>query len=242
MLNDPLGYDRITLLGAILIAASRSWWGILVGAIIFASGNSEVAIVGSLCLLLLSLAPSFKSARRKALITFCVASATSLIILLLKSRSSLEGESRWSELGLHAVESFKLHSPGIPLLIFSFYAGAWILCLWAISRSVSNWERFVVLTSLVLIPGLVCLITLDGTRVFLATAALPFLLTVICLTQRQDLVNCAPDETGVRNEATASWGPMIGLSFLFFVLTPSLFIGPYEYDSLIPLQYLFGYL
>lgn len=115
MLNDPLGYDRITLLGAIIIVASRSWWGIVLGAIVFSSGNSEVAIVGSICALLLSLAPVFKTIRQKAVITFFVAVVTSAGISLLKSLSTLAGDSRWSELGSHAIESFKLHSPGLPL-------------------------------------------------------------------------------------------------------------------------------
>jgi hypothetical protein len=169
-------YDPLTFAGAFLLACSPGWRLAAVGALLMALGNPEQAVVASACLLVLTFASPYAHRRTRAwlgvgasAITLTLVHVWFLVFGQYGNRATaLPGwllkslEQRWSE-GVAGV--------------WSWYGVGWLLVA-AVLMWLRGRERWLAGASLVLIPMLVTLVTVDGARVF-ALCALPAFLVAV---------------------------------------------------------------
>jgi len=157
-------YDVITYLGAVLLALARTLPGAAVGALIMVSGNPEQAVVASLALVFLSLAPAFSDLRLRGLVAGAIA-GTAWFGVQTWFRFS-EMETGRAELLLEYLGqslSQVIVSPGTSL--WSWLNAGWLLVVFmtlSAPRSSMKW----IIAGLVVIPGLATIVTADGARVF----------------------------------------------------------------------------
>ena len=176
LLASRLGfYDIPFLFGVVLVALLPSrWW--LIGVVVVAGSNAEMGLVAGLCALLVGLSFGERFVLVRSLTTV-IASFVPLVILTATQALSggLPWGSRIALLQTNAVSAFTSNLAWLPLLISTLYLGAWIIVLLIITSSPGSLDRVYLVTGLVGVPLAFSLLTLDGTRVAVATASLGFL-------------------------------------------------------------------
>ena len=176
LLASRLGfYDIPFLLGVVIVALfPPRWW--IIGVVIVAGSNAEMGIVAGLCALLVGLAFGVRSIVVRSLMTVI---ASFVPLVLLTTTQALSGGvpsgSRIALLRTNAISSFTSNLPWLPLLISTLYLGAWIIVLLMITSLPGPLGRVYLVSGLVVVPLAFSLVTLDGTRVAVASASLGFL-------------------------------------------------------------------
>jgi len=204
-------YDAITYLGAVILALSRSIPAATFGALIMASGNPEQAVVAAVALLALSLASEFHNFRMRAVVALAVAIITWLTVQGWFALSDMN-VSRIDLLSDYLAESVGrvLAYPGSAL--WSWLGAGWlVVALFGIA--VRPKSRKWVLTSLVVIPAAVTVVTADGARVF-GSVVFPAYMAAAAGTRALK---------GFGHKSTEF---TIGALLVMFILLPSTLTGP----------------
>lgn len=220
MLTNLTGhYDYFTLLGSLAVALSRTKRAITAGACVAVLGNPEQVLVSALCLTVLGL--SFPSARIRAAIMGGIATIWLCFLALLYG-----GASGRLDTGGHyhlLATALRRFLADWPLAIWAFLGPLWLVLLvtlLAMRRSVLP-----ALVGVVGIPAAASIVTIDGTRVFVAIscASLAFLIHEVWRTRWATEVPS--------NE-------VLGATFLLLILSPAvhlfpgapgLLVQPYDY-------------
>ena len=169
-------YDIFLITGAALVALSRRWWIVLLGALIACSANPEQSVVAAACLLLVSMAPRFRAKRRDALIFGSVAVVNWVAVSLWFAAFDVDG-SRARLFPVWIAKSVQGFAEAFPLSLYSWFGALWLLVLF-VAGSLTGRSRWWVVSGLFLVPGLFTVTTLDGTRVFVCVAAAAALFVV----------------------------------------------------------------
>ena len=176
LLNRIGQADVFVILGAAVIAISspRIHWFIL-GTVIMLLGNPEQTVVSFLGLVILSLISSFKTWRRRA-ITGLLVSVTVFILLSILARS-VGAKNRLEYLPELLSASFYAFAANLPLSLYAAFGATWLIIFWVIAH-LRKWDRLWFLVSLVALPLLVIMLTVDQTRVFVGVTTLSVLVTL----------------------------------------------------------------
>lgn len=178
-------YDTLTILGAAIVAIGRHPVWAVAGVAVMASANPSEAVAAAVALLLIAIAGRWDELGPRAV----AALATSLVIfggatLWLRSHD-VEGRSGEFRANLRfSIESFLQSAP---LSVLAWYGGAWIMVVVLIRAVDGRARQLLALAGLVGVPAAVSVMTLDGTRVFAAIAAMPFLVTLVSDARRSRL-------------------------------------------------------
>lgn len=162
-------YDLITIAAAILAFQSQNKLVIFFASLLAALTNVEQSLVTSLCLLVLCI--STKDRIHKIVFVNWSLSSLSAYFLfnLYLSESLISNRAKANFNFIGAVKE----SLGVTnLILYSLYGVAWfwiVLSIWKL-------EKFILLVPLVILPYLMCILTVDRTRVGIAVGALPVLL------------------------------------------------------------------
>src|SRR5687768_6321024 len=171
-------YDVLMLLGAVVVAAGRRPASAVVGTLVMSGGNPVQTVVAGIALTLTSAGGRWKVLGRRSLIVLGTASVGYVGTAIWVQVASIE--SRGDLLRENVLPSIHAFVDGMPVAIFAWYGGAWLVVAALILGPYDGWSRLLSLTGLVVVPAVASILTLDGTRVFASIAALPFL---VALTQ-----------------------------------------------------------
>ena len=140
-------------------------------------GNPEQSLVALGSVLLLSLTPRFRAYLYPAVTAFVLALIG--LVLLQAWAWSLGVDGRVDGFLFHLRAGVLNFVGNAYLSVFAIYSLAWTVVLWRLVRS-SGWERLAFAISLVVVPVLMTMTTLDQTRVAVgvSTAALFAVLAV----------------------------------------------------------------
>ena len=163
-------YDVVSVLGAVVLALSRSWWVAFIGALIWSSGNPEQAVIGALIFLVMSGTNAMSERRTVAAVGLLTTGAA-----LIASRLFISLSDAPSRSGL-----LRPVGQGLQQLIYNWPQSIWGLngILWFFLLAVffsSRWrDRLLLIVSLVAVPLAAMLVTYDWYRIYwlLTTAAL----------------------------------------------------------------------
>lgn len=159
-------YDLWIIAGSsILVIATRTWLG-LMGALVAVLGNPEQAVPSALAIFLVALAWKSRSLALRSLAYLGLALVA--VVAVATWASAAGGPSRsggYLSLLPLSVESFL----GVwPLAVYSWLGPLWLVVL-ALVLMIPVWSsRALALGGVVVVPALMSITTLDGTRVFAA--------------------------------------------------------------------------
>ena len=152
----------------VLFTLGRQWLIVGVGLIGWTLTHPEQAFAGSLSLLLLSFASEFAYWRKRAAVAVVVTGLTFVAGALWLANAGLGG--RAGMLPETALVGFTGFLRNDFVGICSWW-GLWWLAVIALLIGLRGSSRIWLVSSLVLVPGLFTIITLDGTRVFSSVAS-----------------------------------------------------------------------
>lgn len=165
--------DVLVILGAIVFALlGPRLLAVLAGLILMILGNPEQAVVALFSLLILSFVTDMKTWRRPAVIGLSIASGV-FIILALWARA-VGAQSRLEYLPEFLSSSFYAFAANLPLSVYAGFAAIWVILGWVFVH-VPFMSRTWLLIALVVVPGIVTIITVDQTRVFVGVTTLSVL-------------------------------------------------------------------
>lgn len=214
-------YDGLFLSGVLLIAVlgRRSWW---IGAVMVASANPEMGAVAGLAATLVGLGLQSAHVTRRG----AGALGLSAVFIVLVSLARLLGdapgtESRLQLLFANAANSFASNIGWLPLTVASMFAGAWIVVIAVVLTPSRVSQRLMVFLGLIVIPLLFTLITLDGTRVAVASSSLAFVLA------SREWLHRSRESSDAQGRSTALY-PIMALLLILALLTPAVSVLPYS--------------
>lgn len=174
-------YDVFTFMGAALLILARTNWIAALGAMIMASGNPEQAILGSLALILLTFIEPFRRYRSRAVFSLAF-SVSAWIVVQIWFLSSGIDLGRLALVPVFLGESLSNFAVSPLGEIWSWLGAGWFIAIPALIL-IETKSRWLLLISLILIPGIATLVTADGARVFGAISFPVFVATGIWLAQ-----------------------------------------------------------
>ena len=202
-------YDLWIIAGSATVVLAKRWWWAAVGAVIAVSGNPEQAAPSAVAILLVALAWGNRRLALRGLAYLGLAVAAIVLVALWASAAGAPSRSgAFLQLIPLSVESFL----GVwPLAIYAWLGPLWIVVLLAIA-ALPRWSsRLLAIAGVVLIPGLMSMTTLDGTRVFVAVGA-GALVSMVALAMRGPWKEWEPAESS------------LAIAGAVMVLTPSVII------------------
>ena len=155
-------YDVISVIGAVTIALSRSWWQAALGAVIMSAGNPEQAIIAAGAFLVVAHHTNLRAHRSPAWVAFVVS-----LIAFAGSRFLIAGDSTddRSDLLRSPLESFELLVLNWPSSIWGWNGIVWLFVIAVFV--VSSWkDRGLLALGLLLIPAAAVFVTYDWDRVY----------------------------------------------------------------------------
>ena len=176
MLTSRIGFYDIPFLSGILLVAilPKYWWTL--GVILVAGSNPELGLIAGICGVLVGFGLSDTMIVRRSCMTTAISAVSmSAIFMLQISANGYPEGNRSSLLLTNAATAMTQNLPWLPVLLSTLYLGAWVAVLPLITSPSSLHKKVVLLSGLILVPLTCSLITLDGTRVAVSTAALGFL-------------------------------------------------------------------
>jgi hypothetical protein len=166
-------YDVITVLGAAIVVASDGLAGVAAGALIMSSANPSEAAAAAVALVFVAAAGRWSVLGRKAVTAAAVTSIGFIgVEVWLRAIGSPD---RGSVFAVNLHRSIAAFAEATPIAMYAWYGAAWLIVVALIAQGRGRTSRLLTTVGLIAIPGLVSMTTLDGTRVFAAVAALPFL-------------------------------------------------------------------
>lgn len=187
-------YDLWMIAGSATIVLARRTWAALLGALLAVLGNPEQALPSAFAVLLVAVAWKNRSLVTRSLIYLGLAACTVVVVALWAS--STGGPSRsggYLSLLPLSVESFL----GVwPLAVYAWLGPLWLVVL-ALILTLPLWRsRALALGGVVVVPALMSITTLDGTRVFVAVGT-GALVALVALALRGPLREWSPPETAL---------------------------------------------
>jgi len=206
-------YDVLFLLASVSLAfPKKTVW--IAASVVGGLANAEVAVVAGVSVVLAALAFRDSTNVKKGLALAASGTVVTSGIWIASQASGTESGGRTSVFIEGIVPSLVGNLGWLPLLLATGYLGAWFVVVLIIS-GVSNTRRLALLISaLVVVPGLMTLVTLDGTRVFVVTSAAALVLTIQTWIMRASLASDFVPWSGVSRSMALS------LIFSVFVLVP----------------------
>jgi len=161
-------HDLLVVFGAVLVGLrGYKWSGVIIGSALMFLGNPEQTLVALTSLALLSLTPNFSQYRARVL-TLGV-SSLGLFLILREWAEGLGADSRAGWFGYHLQSSLLNFFGSAYLVLFSGYAILWILVVWRVINSRGR-ARLLYVLSLIAVPTLATITTMDQTRVFIGVS------------------------------------------------------------------------
>jgi hypothetical protein len=216
-------YDQLVILGAILVAVCRRRALIIAGALILSGANPSQAVVASLALAAVSFAPGYRQLRQKAVTSLAISILGFAVVHVWLAQVGVGGRETQVWQDIHY--SLKGFATAGGLLIASWYGAAWLLVAALVVATPTARGRFALAVGLVILPGLACLTTLDGTRVFVSVSALPF----VC---------CAWEWAASRRQTSALTEKWVGALAIGTLIVPALFYRGDVLDVWLPWSWL----
>jgi len=215
--NDPA-----FLVAAIAIAAFPRRWLLVVGSsVLMALSNPGQAVLVGLSLGAISLIPQYRRYVR-AFITLTALSMLTFLLVVWRSRI-VDGPSQATYFFSDLARALQQNSLVVPLLIYSGYGVLTFIFLWAV-LDMRGWSRLLLIGVLFVLPIMMVVSWIDGTRYVVNLTALPA--TVL-------LIQYAPDICSrVRFRGR---GLALGLAFITTLIFPLIHVfggtvrQPYEY-------------
>lgn len=202
-------YDPVTFAGGVLLALGPRAWAKAAGILLLCLGNPEQAIVASACLLILSLHPLARHWRRTAAIS--VGCAVVVWVVMQVWLMSSGAGSRVLVLPYLLGRSLETTMSSPWGVLWSWLGCGWLIVL-ALVVANRGQARWVLVASLIAVPGVVTMITVDGARVF-GLVVLPAFLVAAALCWRE-----FAEEVRVRQVA-------IGAFIVLLVVLPASMAG-----------------
>jgi len=202
-------YDLWIIVGSVIVVVSSRGIFVALGAVLATLGNPEQAVLSALAVLLVACAWG----KRRAIVsgaTYLGIATLGFVGALFWVSQSTSGSRSGSYLGLVAesVDSFV----GLwPLAVYAWLGPLWIGVIFLLALLPRWWPRGLAFSGVIVLPGLMSMTTLDGTRVFVAVGT-GALATLVVHALRGPLKDWQPS-SGVLGGAA-----MIGL------LTPSVVV------------------
>lgn len=196
-------YDVLTFFGGVLLVSVKRRSSAVVAAMVMALGNPEQAVVASLCLLILTLAPVAERWRRRAFLGLGVALVVWVLVQVWFLSSGQLG-NRLTVIPRWFLKSLQARWTEGAFGLWSWYGVMWLIVL-VVLVAWTGRARWAAAVALVALRGLVTTVTVDGARVF-ALCALP-----------AALVAAAKVFQGAR---PASVDAAVGLLLVLFLICP----------------------
>jgi hypothetical protein len=187
-------YDLWIIAGSATLVLAKRAWVALLGALVAVLGNPEQALPSALAILLVALAWRNRSLALRSLVYLGLASCA--VVLVAAWASAAGGPSRsggYLSLLPLSVESFL----GVwPLAIYAWLGPLWLAVL-ALILMLPPWRsRALALGGVVVVPALMSITTLDGTRVFVAVGT-GALVALVALALQGPLREWSPPEAAL---------------------------------------------
>lgn len=164
-------YDPVTLIGACLFALARTCPAAALGAAVMVLGNPEQAILATLCLVILSLAPDFREWARRAWVGLAVTTIMWVPIQLWMLDGGVDSRLRSLDYFLGLSFGNFLRAPNIA--VWSWLGVGWLIVL-SLIWATSGRTRLALVVSILAVPVAATMVTADGARVY-GLIALPAL-------------------------------------------------------------------
>lgn len=206
-------YDILFLLASISIAFPKKiiW---ITAAVIGGLANAEVAVIAGVSVILAALAFQDRTNVTKGL-TFAASGAlVTLGVRIATEVSGTEAGGRTAVFIEGVIPSLVGNLGWLPLILTTGYLGAWFVVLFIIADMLGTRQILLLVSALVIVPAVMTLVTLDGTRVFVVTSAAALVLTI------QTWISKLPPTREL--DGGTSFSPSVGLAITFsiFVLVP----------------------
>lgn len=159
-------YDLWIIVGSAAVAVSTKRLLVAVGAVIATLGNPEQAVLSAIAVLLVAFAWGNRRAICSGAIFLSIATLGFVGVWFWVSQST-SGSRSGSYLGLigESMDSFV----GLwPLAVYAWLGPLWIGVIFLLALLPRWWQRVVAFSGVIVLPGLMPMTTLDGTRVFVA--------------------------------------------------------------------------
>lgn len=206
-------YDVLFLLGSISLAFPRkSVW--ILAAVLAGLTNAEVAIVAGVSVILTAMAFRDSSNVKKGMTLAGSGALVAFGVRLATDTSNVEVGGRTAVFLEAIIPSLVGNLSWLPLLLATGYLGAWFVVSLIIIGMPRPRQLIFLISGLVIVPGLMTLVTLDGTRVFVVTSAAAFVLTIQHWVSRVSSTNIP----GGRSFLSPSVA--LSIAFAIFVLVP----------------------
>lgn len=169
-------YDSLLISGALLVTVlgPRTWW---IGAVLLASANPEMGLVGGICALLVGLGLKEHWVTLRGIgVTVTSALIIAVVSVIRVTSSAGGGPSRFELLLTNTSRALNLNLSWLPLTVATMFAGAWLLVALIVLSPAQTSRRWLALAGLVVLPVAFTLVTLDGSRVAIGTSVLAFLM------------------------------------------------------------------
>ncbi len=164
-------YDVWVIAGAVLLVAGKSWIIRIIGSVVLLGGNFELGCIALLGYVIWIAAQGSRKRLQNTIVETGFSIAAVYALLAWVYRSAPDPDSRGEWFVNQAKGSMVNAIVVFPLLAFSFFGVTWLLIGRHIIERKGMWPRALVFISLVMLPGVMAMTTLDGTRVFVAIAA-----------------------------------------------------------------------
>lgn len=160
-------YDVWFLLGAAVVVLGRSWPAALVGGSLMGLTNVEQAFVALVTLAAVAALLDRTLLRSVGLAAGAIFAAWASVQVWYAAYD-VEQETRAGLLGENLDASWRGFVRALPVQVFSWFSAAWLAVI-SVSRTI------LVFATLVTLPAIMTIITVDGTRVFVACVTPAFL-------------------------------------------------------------------
>lgn len=224
-------YDVLFLLASVSIAFPKKiiW---ITAAIVGGLANAEVAVVAGASVLLAAFAFRDSTNVRKGLTLAASGALVTLGVGIATAVSGTKAGGRTAVFLEGIVPSLVGNFAWLPVILVTGYLGAWFVVLLIAIGMPTARQAVLLITGLVILPTLMTLVTLDGTRVFVVTSAAALVITI------QSWV--AHVSTGDHQIGRAAVSPSLGLSaaFLLLIFTPEVSVFVLDPEvRLVPWQF-----
>ncbi len=168
-------YDIYLLIGSLLLVVGSRLLGV-VGALLIFFANFEQGLVVFAAIAVLALSREITFDRLRILASMAVGAVASLVYMLITYAGQSGSDSRLDALQRNLKGAALANFTSLPLLVFSALGVLWVVFLYWLSQTKSLRNVIVHASGVFVIPFVATYFTLDGTRVFVCSAAVPVVL------------------------------------------------------------------
>lgn len=187
-------YDIYLLIGSLLLVVGGRLLGV-VGALLIFFANFEQGLVVFAAIAVLALSSEITFDRLRILASMAVGVGASLAYMLVTYAGQSGSDSRLDALQRNLKGAALANFTSLPLLAFSSLGLLWVVFLYWLSQTTSLRNVLLHTSAIFAIPFVATYFTLDGTRVFVCSAAVPVLLVLAHLGRTVELDDASKKRT-----------------------------------------------